>query len=496
MLPRLALPPSRAVLAVLALAFVAPGLVGHDPWRTFDVIAIEIANQMHLSGDWTVPRLAGEPWLDDPPLFHWLALLFGKAFGSLLGFHNAARLASGLAMLSALWFIYLAARHSALPIASRRFSEDDLPTRRGDGAGGMLLLIGSLGLMVHAHEAVPDLAALAAACAAFAFLMTPGANPFKTGAAFGAALGIAFLSTGIAVPAVLGVSALAGYLVCDEWRTPRAPRFFGAALLAFVLLASSWPLALWLRSPDLAQSWWYGATHSHGEFIDNLRYYLTTASWFAWPAWPLAAWATWHLRREWRTPRVLVPLTAALLGLFAIAWAGPHQDINCMVLLPPLALLGAHGVARLRRGAANLLDWFGVMTFGFFAFLIWLGYVAMLSGEPPKIAKYFVKTAPGFVAQFDALAFCAALALTLAWLYLVFFTAPSPTRGVARWAAGLVLLWGTFATLWLPWADHQKSYRGVALQIKAALPASPGCIAASELGAPQRAALSLSLIHI
>jgi len=454
------------------------------------VIAIEIANQMHLSGDWTVPRLAGQPWLEDPPLFHWLALLFGKAFGALLGFHNAARLASGVAMLAALWFIYLAARHSALPIASRRFSEDDLPTRRGDGAGGTLLLIGSLGLMVHAHEAVPDLAALAAACAAFAFLMTPGANPFKTGAAFGAALGIAFLSTGIVVPAVLGASALAGYLLCDEWRTSRAPRFFCAALLAFVLLASSWPLALWLRSPELAQSWWFGATHSHGEFIANLRYYLTTASWFAWPAWPLAAWATWHLRREWRTPRVLVPLTAALLGLFAIAWAGPQQDINCMVLLPPLALLGAHGVARLRRGAANMLDWFGVMTFGFFAFLIWLGYVSMLSGQPAKIAKYFVKTAPGFVAQFDALAFGAALALTLAWLYLAFFTAPSPTRGVARWAAGLVLLWGGFATLWLPWADHLKSYRSVALQIKSVLPANSGCIAASELAAPQRAALS------
>jgi len=61
---------------------VAPGLVGHDPWRAFDVITIEIAQQMHLSGDWIVPRLAGEPWLDDPPFFHWLALAFGKAFAA------------------------------------------------------------------------------------------------------------------------------------------------------------------------------------------------------------------------------------------------------------------------------------------------------------------------------------------------------------------------------------------------------------------------------
>ena len=147
MLPRLALPPSHAVLALIALAFVAPGLVGHDPWRAFDVIAIEVVQQMHLSGDWVVPRVAGETWLEDPPFYHWLALAFAKAFGWLLGFHNAARLASGLAMLTALWFIYLAARHSALPISSgNRYSETDLPARRGDGAGGMLLLIGSLGL--------------------------------------------------------------------------------------------------------------------------------------------------------------------------------------------------------------------------------------------------------------------------------------------------------------------------------------------------------------
>src|SRR6185295_8508345 len=143
MLPRLALPPSHAVLLVIALAFVAPGLVGHDPWRTFDVIAIEIVQQMHLSGDWVVPRIAGEPWLEDPPLYHWLALAFAKLFGGLLGFHNAVRLASGLAMLTALWFLYLAARHSALPstattrtasvVAARRDAGPDVAVRRGAG---------------------------------------------------------------------------------------------------------------------------------------------------------------------------------------------------------------------------------------------------------------------------------------------------------------------------------------------------------------------------
>jgi 4-amino-4-deoxy-L-arabinose transferase-like glycosyltransferase len=483
MLPRLQLPPSHAVLIVLALAFVAPGLVGHDPWRAFDVIAIEIVHQMHVSGDWVVPRLAGQPWLADPPFYHWLALAFAKAFGWALGFHNAVRLASGAAMLAAFWFLYLAARHSA-PAGS------DVPARRGAGAAATLLLMGSVGLFVHAHEAVPDLATLAAACAGLFFLIQSGRKPAKNGLAFGASLGIAFLSTGPVVPAVLGTSALIAHLACDEWRKARALRFLAAALAGFLLLALSWPLALHLRAPELAQAWWHATTHARNDFGGNLRYYLATASWFAWPAWPLALWSAWTLRREWRTPRVLVPLVAALLALGAVAWAGPRQDINTAALLAPLALLGAHGVARLRRGAANLLDWFGVMCFSFFAGLIWLGYVAMMTGLPPKIASNFAKTAPGFVPQFEPLPFCVALALTLAWLALVFRTAPSPTRGVTRWAAGVALLWGSFATLLLPWADHLKSYRSVALQLKSTLPADAGCIAERELAPPQRAALS------
>ena len=483
MLPRLALPPSHAVLLLIALAFVAPGLVGHDPWRAFDVITIEIVQQMHLSGDWLVPRIAGEPFLEDPPLYHWLALAFAKALGALLGFHNAARLASGVAMMAALWFLYLAARHSSPTSAERA-------VRRGAGASATLLLAGSVGLIVHAHEAVPDLTALAASCAALSFLVHAARQPLKSGLGFGAALGVAFLSTGPLMPAVLAATALLAHAVCDEWRSARAFRFLGAAAVVFAVLAVSWPLVLFLRAPALAREWWSVATLPRGGFGENLYYYLSTATWFAWPAWPVALFAAFTLRREWRAPRVFVPLAAALLALAAIAWLGPQQDINVIALLAPLALLGAHGVARLRRGAANALDWFGVMTFSFFAGLIWLGYIAMMTGVPPKVANNFAKTAPGFLPEFEWAHFTVGFALTLAWLYLAFFTAPSPTRGVTRWAAGLALLWGCFATLLLPWADHIKSYRGVALQLQAALPAGAGCVSQIELAVPQRAALS------
>src|SRR5216117_1325412 len=153
------------------------------------------------------------------------------------------------------------------------------------------------------------------------------------------------------------------------------------------------------------------------------------------------------------------------------------------------SLLASQGVLTLRRGAAAALDWFGVITFAFFVGLIWLGYMGMMTGVPPRVAANFVRAAPGFTPQFNLLCFLFAAALTLAWLYIVLFAAPAPLRSVARWAAGVVLLWGTFAMLWMPWADYQKSYRSVALELRSKAPVGAGCIAAKQLGVPQAAAL-------
>ena len=76
-LPRLQLPLSPAALAAIALAFVLPGLSGHDLWKSHDAIGIGIVHAMALTGDGIVPRVAGLAWLHDAPLYHWVALAFG-----------------------------------------------------------------------------------------------------------------------------------------------------------------------------------------------------------------------------------------------------------------------------------------------------------------------------------------------------------------------------------------------------------------------------------
>jgi 4-amino-4-deoxy-L-arabinose transferase-like glycosyltransferase len=477
--PRFQLPPSPAALAAIALAFVLPGLAGHDPWKSHDALGIGVVWEMAFSGDPIVPRIADLVWLGNPPFYHWLAAALGWLLQPLFEFHIGARLASGVFMLAALWLLHVAARDWSLG------EERSAVT----SAGAPLLLLGSVGLIVHAHEAVPELPALTALCAALAVLAHAGRRPLPAGIVFGAALGFGFLSSSWIPPAALGVAVLAAHFVCDEWRTRKALPFLLPAILVAATIAASWPLALYLRSGDLFHAWWKISMQPHGAVLANLKYFLVTASWFAWPAWPLALWAGWALRGRWRDPRVFVPAVAVVLMLAGLACWGPTLDVDLIPLLAPLAFLASQGIPTLRRGAAAALDWFAVVTFACCAVLVWLGYLAMLTGTPPRIAANLARAAPGFEAHFQLLPLAAAAALTLGWIYLVFFTAPAPIRSVLRWAAGIVLLWGTVAMLWMPWVDYQKSYRSVALKLRASIPPGSGCIAAKSVGVPQQAAL-------
>jgi 4-amino-4-deoxy-L-arabinose transferase-like glycosyltransferase len=269
----------------------------------------------------------------------------------------------------------------------------------------------------------------------------------------------------------------------------RSTPFLAPAAAAAIIVGATWPVALALRSPEAFAAWRAINLQPQWGATENFRHLFATASWFAWPAWPLALWSAWSLRRRWRETRLFVPALTIVLMIVLFVIFGPPQDENLIPLLAPLSLLAAHGIFTLRRGAFGALDWFGVLTFACFAGGVWLCYIAMASGVPGPIARNLERIAPGYVAHPHPLAVLFALMLALAWVYVVFFTAFSPLRSVARWAAGVVLLWGTFAMLWMPWVDYQKSYRAVALEIKRKLPANAKCVAERFLGVSQAAAL-------
>ncbi|MGB8545669.1 MAG: glycosyltransferase family 39 protein, partial [Azonexus sp.] len=135
------LPPAGWTLAAMLAFYVLAGLFGRDPWKGEDAIHIGTAWHMLHFGDWLSPDLAGRPF-HEPPLYYWTAALTGKALGWLLPLHEAIRLASGIWVALALVGIYYAGRELH---------------GRESAAASPLLLAGSVGLLIHAHDAQPML---------------------------------------------------------------------------------------------------------------------------------------------------------------------------------------------------------------------------------------------------------------------------------------------------------------------------------------------------
>jgi 4-amino-4-deoxy-L-arabinose transferase-like glycosyltransferase len=225
----------------------------------------------------------------------------------------------------------------------------------------------------------------------------------------------------------------------------------------------------------------------------SLKTLVRTGIWFLWPAWPFAGWAIWAWRRQSRLLHIVVPLFVfGLLALLVLFDPEPENG-DLLKLLPPLALMAAFGLPTMKRGAINAIDWFSVMVLTMIAGVVWLFYIAKLTGWPPRLARNALKLLPGFQPEFGMMAFVVALAVTIGWFFLVHWRIsrrPSVLwRAVVLSSGGLILLWVLLMTLFLPDLDYGKSYASVARQIAANLPADVDCLD-TNVGPAQRASFA------
>ena len=69
----------------------------------------QIPREMLARGDWVVPHLQGQPYLDKPPLLYWLVMLSYSVFGVS---EAAARLVPALAVHGTILATYFIGRRS------------------------------------------------------------------------------------------------------------------------------------------------------------------------------------------------------------------------------------------------------------------------------------------------------------------------------------------------------------------------------------------------
>lgn len=463
-------PLSGRAVALLCLGYLLFGLIGHDPWKTDDVLNISLA-QGFRDGNWLIPALAGEPSPGTFPLYHWIAALLAKIFGPVLPWHEAARLASGLFSGLGLYALYLAARGFY---------------GRDAGLLAPLLAVGSLGFLLPSHEAQPALVSFLATALLLAALGNWKANRTLASASLGISLGIGFLGAGLGILILLCVTALAA-ITHPRWRRASG-RNWGYVLLVALPIILLWPTALFLlREPDF-DSWWATAYSLLMDVPPISARRFETLGWATWPVLPLGLWAIWLQRNRLLAGQNYMPFAA---GLFAFIFFLRSTNLTdgLLPLIATLSLLGSAGAGNLRRGAANAFDWFGGMTLSLFMGLIWLGGIAILTGLPARVAKNFTKPAPGFIPEWSWPALVIAVVVTLIWLGMIFSMPRSPWRATLRWSLGIIALWILLTTLWLPWIEYGKSYRSTSADFRRVLGNNPGCIERQGLGPAQRASL-------
>ncbi|MGZ5202979.1 MAG: glycosyltransferase, partial [Telluria sp.] len=270
-----------------------------------------------------------------------------------------------------------------------------------------------------------------------------------------------------------------------DWFSVMVLTTLGALVWLFwIAKLTGTPVADWLawNASQLAPPGWF-----------SVKTFLRVGLWFFWPAWPFAIWAIWAWRRQDKMLHIVLPLyfVAALTVLIVCDPLPENSDL--LKLLPPLALMAAFGLPTMKRGAINGIDWFSVMVLTTLGILVWLFWIATLTGSPAWMARNALKLLPGFRPEFGPVAFTVAAATTIGWFFLVHWRIsrqPSVLwRAVVLSSGGLILLWVLLMTLFLPDLNYGKSYANVAQQIAARLPPGADCIE-TNVGPAQRASFA------
>src|SRR5258708_12784688 len=204
-------------MLLLGIAYVVPGLVGHDPWKPNEAYSFGIIYTVWGGGDWVVPILAGEPFMEKPPLFYISAAYVAALFSSWLPLHDGARLTSGLYAAATLVLVGLSARAA---------------WGEGRGLVAMIAFLGCIGLLVDSHLMFTDIALLAGFALSYYGLALSRPPPPLPGLPLGPPARIGSMSKWLIAPAIMGCLPVSLPPLFAPWASTHYARCPAVAFLA------------------------------------------------------------------------------------------------------------------------------------------------------------------------------------------------------------------------------------------------------------------------
>jgi 4-amino-4-deoxy-L-arabinose transferase-like glycosyltransferase len=482
-----ALTAARPLMWLVALAILCawllPGTLGHEPWKQDETYTFGIIQHMLDTGDLVVPTNAGQPFVEKPPIYDWVAAGLAWMFGRYLPLHDAARLASAL-------FAGLTVYYTARVVRRAVAASSWLDVRV---IGTLALFASTLVVIKHVHDMMTDVALMAGAaigfCGLFELVLVHLRDEARllpvearrrrhailSGAAMlGAGVGVSLLAKGLFVPLVFGATTVAVLVLYPSCRTRSLAGALGIAALVCAPFALIWPICFYLRSEALFKVWlwdnnigrFFGFSVAElGSENESRWFVLRTVLSVGFPVVPLAlaalAGGEW---RRWRDPRVALPVIFAGTGFAVLQSSATVRELYILPFIAPLALVAMQGIDKLPRRLHASWDIASRVLFGSTAVLAWIIW-SIMSGPANTHASlhWLGRWLPlDWVLPFKPALISAALLMTFGWLWLLpVYKHTGKWRGALSWCAGAILAWGLVSTLLLPWLDYAKSYRSV-----------------------------------
>ena len=327
-----------AWIGVAALAMYTLGIGNHSLWGYHEPYVGGIIREMASSGDFVVPTLNGQPYLEKPPLYYALGALVCRAFGTFQPW--ALRLPSALlAMATCVWMSFLAGRTSS--------------TRAAYWAGCTLAT--SFLFFEVGQTAVVDMALTAAVSFALGLAFLAILEPPYRGhwmPWFWLALGATFLAKGVVGPVMVLLPLAATLLLQRDRALVRAFLGWNWGLALAMLAVAGWVVLLGRRGgadflgevflrntlgrftqdPGLVPMTGRLGEHVEGWSFYPLRLPMNVMPWFA--LWAAALAAALPGRGRPRSPRgYFLPLAFAL-NLLLCSLSQAKREVYLLPVLP------------------------------------------------------------------------------------------------------------------------------------------------------------------
>ena len=333
------------VAGILILIFVPIAL--RPLFNLNEGLYAEIPREM-LRHNWLIPRLDGMPYLEKPPIFYWLVMLFYKIFG--VG-KFAARLPSALAAVGTLWVVF-------------HFGRSRLTTP----LGAPVILFTSIGFYLMSQLAMFDMTFTffhtIALLAFYAYMEAPE----RTGRLYmaAAASALACLTKGLIGLVLPGLIVLT-YLAVQRRTIPWRP--FLVAWIVFLVVALPWHVWMTIHVPHFFDRYiiqehfdrFLGtlkpADYRHPPFYYNLEHLLLGM--LPWTPFLLAA--LWQRRPYDALDRFLLIWAAVYVVFFTLSKTS--SAYYTLPAAPALALFVARALPDLGdRLTRRLIAAFAVLT--------------------------------------------------------------------------------------------------------------------------------------